>query len=476
MGRTDISERNGSGRAYAAGRGAGGRSAAARGKGRRRRFPCVVRLCLAGVWIIGLLAGCAGTGGNAPAGNVAAVPPETEAPSEPESSPKDPEGSEPVKEPVHHGVLIGGNRELLTDEQMEAIFNYMDRYYETLASLEMKELSDLFASSVAGQIAFHENAWEYMIGMRRMQEADLRLDEYLYRMWILGVEEQEDGSVDVDMAEQSLQRFAMMPEVTSVYPGYWHDFQLVRENGRWVLSGHMQWEGTFWNMMKGYQDEDTELLSDPERIFGDRKRLLLSQVEDDLEKRRQQAAEGGEPSQTTEPEPAPLHEYDREAAVAYARAHVDERSGEWHDYSGEGGNCQNFVSQCLLAGGIPMDTDGPERWKWYGEALSDTSEEAGCTLSWINVDYFYAYARDNRGSGLAAQTDAAFDSGQPGDLIMMGTPEDWNHMVIISEVVKDENGRTIDYMICSNTTDVQDFPASAYPSPCRSLIRILGWN
>ena len=43
------------------------------------------------------------------------------------------------------------------------------------------------------------------------------------------------------------------------------------------------------------------------------------------------------------------HLYDREAAVAYARRWVGERSGDWPDYSRNGGNCQNFVSQCLLA-------------------------------------------------------------------------------------------------------------------------------
>ena len=50
--------------------------------------------------------------------------------------------------------------------------------------------------------------------------------------------------------------------------------------------------------------------------------------------------------------------YDRQAAAAYADRYVDERNDAWPDYAGSGGNCQNFASQVLLAGGIPMDIYG----------------------------------------------------------------------------------------------------------------------
>ncbi len=392
---------------------------------------------------------------------------ETEAETEPEA--------ETEAEPSHGGVLIGENQELLTKEQMEAVFAYMDRFYEAMGSLEMKELSDLFAESAAGQTAFHRNAWEYMIGLRSMQETDLRLDEYFYRLWIIEAETLEDGSVDVDMGEQSFLRFAQTPDMVSEYPGYWHDFVLTEENGRWVIREHMQWEGAFWNMRKGYRDTDLEELSDAEQIFADRRDLLLRQAADDLERRRALKEAGGADSADAE-EQKPAHSYDRSAAVAYARQYMDERNEDWHDYSGEGGNCQNYVSQCILAGGIPMDVEGSARWKWFSAAQNDSASETGCTLSWINVDSFWAYARDNTGSGLVAEVDADFDSGQAGDLIVMGTPDDWNHVVIITEVVKDAEGNTVDYLICSNTTDVRDFPVSAYPSPRRALIRILGWN
>ena len=49
-----------------------------------------------------------------------------------------------------------------------------------------------------------------------------------------------------------------------------------------------------------------------------------------------------------------------------------------------------------------------------------------------------------------------------------------NHSVLISGVVRDAEGRTVDYLIHSNTSDVRDFPVSIYPNPRQMLVRILG--
>ena len=44
--------------------------------------------------------------------------------------------------------------------------------------------------------------------------------------------------------------------------------------------------------------------------------------------------------------------YNPSAAVSYARQWAYSRNPSYHDYSGEGGDCANFVSQCLIAGGL----------------------------------------------------------------------------------------------------------------------------
>lgn len=45
-----------------------------------------------------------------------------------------------------------------------------------------------------------------------------------------------------------------------------------------------------------------------------------------------------------------IKEYDRTAAVAYARRWAFSRNPLYYDFTGQGGNCTNFVSQCVYAG------------------------------------------------------------------------------------------------------------------------------
>ena len=115
-----------------------------------------------------------------------------------------------------------------------------------------------------------------------------------------------------------------------------------------------------------------------------------------------------------------------------------------------------------------MDHQGDERWIWNGSG--------DYSASWVGVDGFYAYASQNHGAGLAASTDFSYYGGEEGDLICMGSETDWNHIVIISQVVKDEQGNTVDYLINSNTSDVRNFPVGAYPNSYQRLIKIYGWN
>ena len=44
--------------------------------------------------------------------------------------------------------------------------------------------------------------------------------------------------------------------------------------------------------------------------------------------------------------------YDPTSAIAYAKEWAYRRNPRYHDYSNEGGDCANFVSQCLIAGGF----------------------------------------------------------------------------------------------------------------------------
>jgi len=159
--------------------------------------------------------------------------------------------------------------------------------------------------------------------------------------------------------------------------------------------------------------------------------------------------------------------YDRQAALSYMTTYCAYRNPGWYAYDDYGGNCVNFASQVLLAGGIPMDYQGDAQWYWGSTGYLD--------LSFINVESFLEYARKNVGYGLVADIEATFTTGEVGDLLIFGTNSD-RHAALISGVVTDDEGRFVDYLVCCNTTNYRNFPANAYYYTHQRLVKIYGWN
>ena len=392
----------------------------------------------------------------------------------------------PEREIVWKEAKTGSTLEGTFQGQRDLIEAYLSRYYGALETFEEPDFSDIFASDAGDWQSLHEEMMSYLIGLRSMQRTDLRLAGYRSELVLEEAPEEQAGPQQVTLTETSIQNFAEHPEVDSVLYGIRHTFVFARENGRWLIEEHTQWDGIFWNMMRELGEDGLEERTDGEAYFAARRETLLEEAREEMELRLEdgsgqdtlppQGTERGEAREERSSAEAELMPYDGEAAASYGASFVGQRNADWWDYSRQGGNCQNFVSQCLYAGGIPMDVRGGAVWKWYGEAVNDLEEDRGCSASWINVDSFYQYVQENEGYGLAARTDGSYWEGDVGDVILMGPAHDLNHSVLISKVVQNAEGRTVDYLIHSNTSDVKDFPVSAYPNPRQVLVRILGWR
>ena len=75
--------------------------------------------------------------------------------------------------------------------------------------------------------------------------------------------------------------------------------------------------------------------------------------------------------------------YDRRSAVAYAREWAFRRNPRFLDFSEIGGDCTNFVSQCLYAGSGVMNFTPVFGWYY----LSSSNR----TASWTGVEYLYNF-------------------------------------------------------------------------------------
>lgn len=167
-----------------------------------------------------------------------------------------------------------------------------------------------------------------------------------------------------------------------------------------------------------------------------------------------------------------LKPYNREAAAAYAKKWALGRNKEYKDYENWGGDCTNFISQCLKAGDIPFDHSGIDvlkQWYWY----SDNSR----TPTWTAAEPFYKYLTGNNNDntsnyGIYARL-ANYNELELGDIVQLIYEGRAYHNMIITDVIL-EGDYLIDYLICQHTSDLLNYLLSLKEGE-RRYLKILGY-
>lgn len=354
----------------------------------------------------------------------------------------------------------------LTSSQKELVLAYMKAYYDSVAKLEPVSVTSLFAGDAKRQRQSEQIVINTLCDIRGLQKTNLRLNSYSYTLTITQITVQDDDDVMVLAEEDCVQRFAAYSKTDAKSYNMGHRFLLTKTEDGWKLRDHRRHDSLTEALRGEYpaNPSASTVKKTAEKLLKDAKKEVS---------RRQKRG--------TEPKKKNIqvdHEYRRKTAVSYSRKWVQgrNREGNWPDYGHWGGNCQNFVSQCLYASGIPMDIESPGLWKWYGPNANKQFNDQGRSTSWASVNDFLAYVKSNDGYGLVAHADAPYYSGEIGDIIHMGTGGSLKHTVIITKVIKNANGDTIDYLVSSNTADLRDYPVSAHYYTDQMLIKVYGWN
>ncbi len=288
------------------------------------------------------------------------------------------------------------NADALSPQQQEILLQFMDAYYQSLASLEVQDVSglfvedpghDSFSALVDGtpwravtenqtQAVTHQAVWEMVVGIRRASGLDLRLLSYDYRLDCTEVQQLEDGCWQVEAMEYSDMRFAHAPDTTSSVTGIWHSFVMRQVDGAWYLTHHAAYDSAYFSFLQ-WENDSTGTVTG-----GGTGEELASMAQAGIQAAQEQAALRSRQSGAG-PLPQAEHPYNREEAVAYARQWAGERNPQWQVYDGMGGNCMNFVSQCLYASGIPMDESGSAQWYWYSDSNRVPASNRGFRLSGV---------------------------------------------------------------------------------------------
>lgn len=106
-----------------------------------------------------------------------------------------------------------------------------------------------------------------------------------------------------------------------------------------------------------------------------------------------------------------MAKYDRAAAFAYAERWALRRNPRYLDFSTFGGDCSNFISQCLYAGRHEMNYTPVMGWYYING--NDR------TASWTGVEFLYQFLTHNQGAGPRAEV-VSQDVLELGDVIQLG--------------------------------------------------------
>ena len=262
---------------------------------------------------------------------------------------------------------------------------------------------------------------KYLSRLERAKETGL-----CYHDWELGLEFIKTiircGQVRVRVREGHRVVFRISRDTVSSMNGLIHDLTLKKSNNEWYITSHR------------YRDEETEafkyrrpLVRGPGccRFFEQGCGVPVLQ----------------------------LGQYDRRAAVKYAHLWALDRNPKYYDFENLGGDCTNFCSQVLHAGGCPMNSTKTNGWYYY--SLTNRSP------SWTGVEFFHRFVTGNRGIGPRGE-EASPSQIELGDIIQLDFPHNdaFNHCLVV--VANPQPGDISRILISCHTVDRDNYPLVFY--------------
>ncbi len=158
--------------------------------------------------------------------------------------------------------------------------------------------------------------------------------------------------------------------------------------------------------------------------------------------------------------------YNRDLAIEYAYHWWNSYNPKFYNFENLGGDCTNFVSQCLWYGGIDMLYTP---LGWYYSNLNNRSP------SWTGVDEFFNFATNNNDLyGVKAKV-CYIDDLQIGDIVQMmqNNENDYHHTMLVTKLIQNKYRTLDDILITAHTYNVKDKILSSYNFKKIRFLKIL---
>lgn len=141
-------------------------------------------------------------------------------------------------------------------------------------------------------------------------------------------------------------------------------------------------------------------------------------------------------------------DYDRTRALMYAQQWALSRNPLFLNFTGQGGDCTSFVSQCVLAGGCVMNFT--PTYGWYYISADDRA------AAWTGVPYFYNFLLTNTGPGPFGE-EAASGMLEIGDVIQLGHADGvYYHSLLVTGFTRQG------YLVSAHSDDALNRPLATY--------------
>ena len=133
--------------------------------------------------------------------------------------------------------------------------------------------------------------------------------------------------------------------------------------------------------------------------------------------------------------------YNRQKVYEYAKKWAYFRNPQYYNYDPVGGDCTNFVSQCIFAGCGQMNYSKDNGWYYING--NDKSP------SWTSVEYLYKFLITNKGIGPKGEI-SRIDELKIGDVIQLSVDgiKYYHSLIVVKNGTNREN-----ILIASHTFD-----------------------
>lgn len=154
--------------------------------------------------------------------------------------------------------------------------------------------------------------------------------------------------------------------------------------------------------------------------------------------------------------------YNRKNVYEYAKKWAYSRNPKYYNFDSVGGDCTNFVSQCIYAGCYEMNYNKNNGWYYINGNNKSPS--------WTGVEFLYKFLISNKGAGPHGEN-TTIDNLDIGDIIQLSFDGiKFSHTLVVVQ----NGSNTNNTLIASHTIDSFERKVNDYTFYKYRCIHILG--